>query len=507
MKRFWSLGLTLLMVTCLVACGEKGTNTVSEEELMTSSSEIQNEKCEPQNEMCATQNEICEPQNEKVATSENQDDNRKEECNGNLSDRTSKLVYSVPAEVEDIFNQRLNECLATADGCTRLVDKEKAIYDWIILNCKYDTSEKHPKYCYSPEGVFVYGTAVCDGYTKAMKLCMDKLGIECTRVVGYAHGEPHSWNNIKLDDGCWYELDVTWGDPVPDIEGRVSYQYFNVTTDYISRNHDSEEGINCTATKYSYWNTYANQIYVSDRSNYYSLIAGLINEGRSKASLALEYSCFRTTDNLRGYSLVHQMTGKDCYYKVEQVYEDGGTTTHFPNGTILVDVTFYYGEFDDGYIMKYISSQNEFDEIIKNSPINDSTMICFSISADNYVAGNYTRDHISKLTTKQIANTYVEKVTDSEYVIWVDLYASEECMTVTTLEGIEQVIDLNMNGNQDEFSVIYAYGENSARTDLIQNRIVNHLKENYGLPNYCVSVDFFQCIDRGYRIEIKVKRR
>ena len=36
-----------------------------------------------------------------------------------------------------------------------------------------------------------------------------KAGLESKVVLGYANGELHGWNQIKLD-GVWYHTDLTW---------------------------------------------------------------------------------------------------------------------------------------------------------------------------------------------------------------------------------------------------------------------------------------------------------
>ncbi|MDR0509130.1 MAG: hypothetical protein LBG63_04850, partial [Candidatus Methanoplasma sp.] len=57
--------------------------------------------------------------------------------------------------------------------------------------------------------------AVCDGYSKAFLLLCEKEKIECVVVLGTAvasNMENHAWNYVKMDDGEWYAVDVTWND-------------------------------------------------------------------------------------------------------------------------------------------------------------------------------------------------------------------------------------------------------------------------------------------------------
>jgi Uncharacterized protein involved in cytokinesis, contains TGc (transglutaminase/protease-like) domain len=56
--------------------------------------------------------------------------------------------------------------------------------------------------------------AVCDGYSKAFLLLCEKEGIECLIDQGSAlpSTEGHAWNYVKMDNGKWYGIDVTWND-------------------------------------------------------------------------------------------------------------------------------------------------------------------------------------------------------------------------------------------------------------------------------------------------------
>lgn len=57
---------------------------------------------------------------------------------------------------------------------------------------------------------------VCEGFAMAYKyLCelTDFDGdIRCVNVTGYAYGEDHSWNIVRMEDGWNYLVDVTWMD-------------------------------------------------------------------------------------------------------------------------------------------------------------------------------------------------------------------------------------------------------------------------------------------------------
>lgn len=49
---------------------------------------------------------------------------------------------------------------------------------------------------------------VCDGYSKAFKIVLNLMDIPCTVAISHNH----MWNNVKMDDGLWYNVDLTWDD-------------------------------------------------------------------------------------------------------------------------------------------------------------------------------------------------------------------------------------------------------------------------------------------------------
>ena len=136
-------------------------------------------------------------------------------------------------------------------------EKELAIHDYIVEHCTYgffnDGSEKE----YSAYGALVEGKAVCSGYAAAMDLLLKCTGVESRFVVGYAEAsqrqydnsnismeknkknqkaDNHAWNQVKID-GIWYNVDVTWDDPIG--EGAVlSHAYFNINDDVMSYTHE-----------------------------------------------------------------------------------------------------------------------------------------------------------------------------------------------------------------------------------------------------------------------------
>jgi hypothetical protein len=159
-------------------------------------------------------------------------------------------------------------------------DKVKAIHDYLALNTAYDydnfNNDAVPAASYTAYGSLIKGIAVCDGYTKAAQIMLNRLGIENYYVDGYGNGVPHSWNLVKLD-GHYYFMDITWDDPVPDRTGRVRYAYFLTTSEQLRKDHQWVEANWPTAisTKYNYFNEFNKMIEVD---GYYYFSSNVDND-------------------------------------------------------------------------------------------------------------------------------------------------------------------------------------------------------------------------------------
>lgn len=79
---------------------------------------------------------------------------------------------------------------------------------------------------------------VCYGYATAMKVLLDKAGIENAYIEGWAYngnngtGEQHAWNYVAID-GAWYAIDPTWNDS-PTNASALQETYFLVGSSTIT---------------------------------------------------------------------------------------------------------------------------------------------------------------------------------------------------------------------------------------------------------------------------------
>ena len=108
--------------------------------------------------------------------------------------------------------------------------------DWLTTHNSYNSAYGKEDYvaqiAWSPLSALRGTTGakgpVCEAYARAFKVICDQLDIPCVLAVGYArssrsaNGEDHMWNEMKMDDGKWYAVDVTWNDPYDDQNRQVS---------------------------------------------------------------------------------------------------------------------------------------------------------------------------------------------------------------------------------------------------------------------------------------------
>ena len=125
-------------------------------------------------------------------------------------DKTTALeftgTYSVDretaAERSEAIEAAVEEILSGLDENADQYTKVKYVYERIIRDTEYDLSAPDNQNIYS---VFVNHRSVCQGYAKAVQYLLNRLGLECTLVLGTVDtGEGHAWNLVKIDGNYYY---------------------------------------------------------------------------------------------------------------------------------------------------------------------------------------------------------------------------------------------------------------------------------------------------------------
>ena len=124
---------------------------------------------------------------------------------------------------QEFFTAAADRYLTLVDNTMDKFTKALILHDALILNSAYPypltDSNRGDNYTY-----MVNGTGVCQYYSQCYAYLLAQCGIKCEYVSSDSMN--HAWLKIQLDDGCYYNIDNTWDDPVVDKEGVAKHTYF-----------------------------------------------------------------------------------------------------------------------------------------------------------------------------------------------------------------------------------------------------------------------------------------
>lgn len=117
------------------------------------------------------------------------------------------------------YNAFIENAVSGIDSDWSDVEKLLYLHDHLALYAEYDNSLTNG----DAYLLISTGAGTCAAYTLTYMALCEAVDIECS----YASSDSmnHAWNVVKTD-GEWYHVDVTWDDPVPDIDGRVLHSAF-----------------------------------------------------------------------------------------------------------------------------------------------------------------------------------------------------------------------------------------------------------------------------------------
>lgn len=216
---------------------------------------------------------------------------------------------------------------------------EKYLHDSVVKSVAYDYDSLMKNDCFNAHsivGAFLDKKAVCEGIAKAFKLLCNEYSIKCIVVLGKADPKGifdgdtyHAWNLVKIGNES-YHVDPTWDNMYNQGLEHISYDYFNVTTKDILKDHQPM-GIlpECTSTRLNYFfstnsfvRTYKDLIaFISDRIDLRAIMfrylddAGeflTLEEIQVKTHMALYYVMFNKQKQKKFVILINEMhrTGK-----------------------------------------------------------------------------------------------------------------------------------------------------------------------------------------------------
>ncbi len=155
---------------------------------------------------------------------------------------TISIKWRETLEQTQYVNARIKQILSSLDISDKTnYEKTKKIHDYMVENIEYDSKLKKDNAYYALKE----GTATCQGYSLLFYKMLTEANVRCRYVTGIGTNEndsgPHAWNIVKLGKK-WYNIDVTWDDPVYITEeGKASRVRKNISYDFFLKGSDEFE--------------------------------------------------------------------------------------------------------------------------------------------------------------------------------------------------------------------------------------------------------------------------
>ena len=203
--------------------------------------------------------------------------------------------------VENVVADLKAQCEKT---CT--TDYEKAVWfnDWLVENCRYDSSYS---YC-APEGALARGSGTCEAYHRAYVMLLNSVGIATDRISG----DGHVWTGVQLD-GNWYHIDTTWDDAgYEDNSVDLQHLYFGLNDELMNQIHSSvtsSNGISAHSLEDNYFIKTGKIKKWSDQ--YVSTIREHLNNGENTFDITINDSMIDSYKQIIYYLVAYQLSNTD----------------------------------------------------------------------------------------------------------------------------------------------------------------------------------------------------
>ena len=150
--------------------------------------------------------------------------------------KINNALENVEGKSDDISLQILH------DYVIRDVEYNHAVLDDEISPEEIDDAEEEEWLTQSIYSTFLGDYTVCTGYSKALSLLCNAIGIDAINVIS----SDHMWNKVRIND-CWYNVDATWGDAGENSS--INYDYFG-RSDAVYYNDTNKNVISHTPLNY-----------------------------------------------------------------------------------------------------------------------------------------------------------------------------------------------------------------------------------------------------------------
>lgn len=157
--------------------------------------------------------------------------------------------------LNDRLNSALDDIAAYVNAAQGDVDKLERLNNYLCTRVQY-TSSTDGAYG-DAYGALVLGQARCEGFAKAAKLILDRLGY--SSLVAFGEGlsggarENHSWNIVRCGAHC-YHFDFTWNasGTMHDVPGQA-YMFLDDATAHIEHFPRMSDYPQCQDASMTFW--------------------------------------------------------------------------------------------------------------------------------------------------------------------------------------------------------------------------------------------------------------
>ena len=389
------------------------------------------------------------------------------------------------ADSAKTFKSRYNKLNSVITNIVNKVNSnmsplEKALFlhDYIVKNTAYDYENlmkgSVPLMSHSAYNVLVNNVGVCDGYSNAYKLLLDRLNINS--IIVTSDSMNHAWNMIKINNN-WYHADLTWDDAAPDSKGLVRHTYFLRSDNEMKNEYEHYGWVystgsvpSATSTAFSNWfmhNIDSEAVYNSGYWYYpqWGKIYKSDIYGNKKSCIKSDNSTVITSYNNRLYYDSNYNTINSCDF-------NGNNTITFyklPNNSYYSNIdkinSLHIG--DNGYLTavlvdiygNYSTINKEIDNNTKNIS-NCSTNIKYSTQvqkkgwldysyngASSGTIGESLRLESIKIEVENNSKLGVSYSTQVEKIGWQN-YVSNNAIAGTVGKGLRmETIKINLTGS------------------------------------------------------------
>lgn len=181
-------------------------------------------------------------------------------------------------------------CIGQIDPAASDYEKIRFVYEYIINTTDYGLESDANQ---NIQSALLDHVSVCAGYARSFQYILHRMGMFCTYVTGQtADGGDHAWNIVRIGDS-YYNVDVTWGDPVfaGASEGKtlpdsyMNYNYLCCTDEELLRTHVPDTQIplpSCSDDSYNYYRMNGLYYETFDYDTIYDVLMNSVWNGESR---------------------------------------------------------------------------------------------------------------------------------------------------------------------------------------------------------------------------------